>query len=64
MLEWPAGARESDGIWAPYWYEAVESSTKFKPYRVRPLDYPSHLESIVEAARPHYQRLYAHRLNP
>ena len=63
MLAWPAGRRESDGIWAPYWYEAVESSTGFKPYRSPQLRYPPHLETIVEAARPHYQRLHSHRLN-
>lgn len=64
MLNWPAGPRESDGIWAPHWYAAVESSTGFKPYRVPALRYPPHLETIVQAARPHYQRLFAHRLTP
>ncbi len=33
MLSWPAGRRESDGIWAPHWYAAVEKSTGFQPYR-------------------------------
>ena len=23
MLSWPAGPRASDGVWAPYWYDAV-----------------------------------------
>jgi hypothetical protein len=27
MLHWPAGPRATDGIWAKYWYDAVERST-------------------------------------
>jgi hypothetical protein len=26
MLTWPAGPRDSDGVWAPYWYDAVLAS--------------------------------------
>ncbi|HEY0437357.1 MAG TPA: hypothetical protein VGC92_11990 [Phenylobacterium sp.] len=29
MLSWPAGRRDSDGVWAPAWYEAVERSASF-----------------------------------
>lgn len=29
MLRWPAGARDSDGVWAPHWYASVEASTGF-----------------------------------
>ncbi len=35
MLSWPAGKRETDGIWAPYWYASVEQSTGFMPYQDR-----------------------------
>ena len=35
MLSWPAGPRESDGVWAPYWYDAVWRSTGFEPWRKR-----------------------------
>ena len=31
MLSWPAGRRETDGVWAPAWYDAVERSTGFGP---------------------------------
>ncbi|MGA9422115.1 MAG: hypothetical protein WBW61_07105, partial [Rhodanobacteraceae bacterium] len=27
MLNWPPGARASDGVWAPHWYAAVRKST-------------------------------------
>jgi hypothetical protein len=29
MLHWPAGPRDSDGVWAPHWYAAVWRSTGF-----------------------------------
>ncbi|MFT7286968.1 MAG: hypothetical protein ACI87W_001077 [Halieaceae bacterium] len=29
MLSWPPGARDSDGVWAPHWYNAVWESTGF-----------------------------------
>jgi hypothetical protein len=29
MLAWPPGPRDSDGVWAPYWYDSVRSSTGF-----------------------------------
>ncbi len=35
MLHWPAGPRGSDGVWARYWYQAVEHSTGFEPYKPR-----------------------------
>ena len=31
MLAWPAGPRDSDGIWAPHWYAQVWQSTGFQP---------------------------------
>ena len=35
MLSWPPGPRDTDGIWAKYWYAEVERSTGFQPYRER-----------------------------
>ena len=31
MLAWPAGPRDSDGVWAPHWYDSVWASTGFAP---------------------------------
>lgn len=64
MLHWPAGRRETDGAWAPAWYDAVEQSTGFaspKP-RVRLEDLRDDLKPIAVAARPHYERLARYRL--
>ena len=33
MLSWPAGPRDTDGVWAPHWYESVWRSTGFGSYR-------------------------------
>ncbi|MGI8841613.1 MAG: hypothetical protein ACR2F8_12655 [Caulobacteraceae bacterium] len=64
MLSWPPGRRATDGVWAPAWYAAVERSAGFAPPRPPPAtgDLDARLRAIAEAARPHYERLVAHRL--
>jgi hypothetical protein len=63
MLHWPAGRRESDGVWAPAWYDAVERSTGFGPPPApRALALPDELRRIADAAQRHYAELSAHRL--
>ena len=29
MLQWPKGSRDTDGVWAKYWYKSVNESTSF-----------------------------------
>ena len=63
MLRWPAGRRESDGVWAPAWYDAVERSTGFeKPASRAPVTLDGELQRIADAARPHYEALARHKL--
>ena len=64
MLSWPPGRRDTDGVWAPAWYGAVEQSTGFGPPQreVGFEDLPDGLKRIAEAARPYYERLERHRL--
>ncbi len=62
MLSWPAGPRESDGVWATYWYDSVIASTGFMPYRQRSLRLSTELEAIVKDCEPYYRRLYDLRL--
>jgi hypothetical protein len=66
MLQWPAGRRSSDGVWAPVWYEAVEQSTGFAAPRPEPTleDLPDALKALAERAAPLYETLAAHRLRP
>jgi hypothetical protein len=62
MLAWPAGPRDTDGIWAKLGYDLVESSTCLAPYRAKTGELPPHLASLERECRPYYERLYAHRL--
>ena len=62
MLAWPAGPRSSDGVWAPYWYDAVSRSTGFEPWRPREVSLGRHDADVAEACRPAYDRLAALRL--
>jgi hypothetical protein len=57
MLSWPAGPRPTDGVWAPYWYDAVLDSTGFAPWRPREVDLSPHDRAVAEACRPAYERL-------
>ncbi|PEQ10698.1 sulfotransferase family protein [Novosphingobium sp. PC22D] len=63
MLAWPAGRRESDGVWAPAWYDVVERSTGFD--RPAPRDrapLPAGAARVADAARPYYERMARHAL--
>lgn len=62
MLAWPAGPRASDGVWAKYWYAAVEASTGFEPYRPKSQSVPPHLAGVLAEAEEIYQELYQYRL--
>jgi len=63
MLAWPAGRRDSDGVWAPAWYSAVEASTGFAAPDARAaakLD--DHLRRLADQARPHYEALARYKI--
>ena len=64
MLAWPPGPRDTDGVWAPAWYEAVRGSSGFAPPRppVAASRLDSALRAVADAARPIYERLARHRL--
>jgi hypothetical protein len=62
MLHWPPGPRDSDGVWAPYWYHAVIASTGFEPYRPRKVSLEGPAADVAERARPYYERLRAARV--
>lgn len=65
MLQWPAGPKHYDGIWAPYWYKHVHSSTRFErqPSSQDPL--PQRLRPLYERSLEAYDFLYKHSItNP
>lgn len=64
MLSWPAGARASDGVWAPHWYAHVWQSTGFQAPVNREVLLTKADAEVAETCLPHYRRLYALRLRP
>jgi len=62
MLAWAPGPRDTDGVWAPWWYAGVEASTGFATPDPRPAVVPDRLTALVEEALPYYEELAAHRL--
>jgi hypothetical protein len=62
MLRWPPGLRESDGVWAPHWYDAVARSTGFEAWRPREIELSEHDTSVAEACRPAYDLLRERRV--
>ena len=62
MLSWPEGPRDSDGVWAPHWYDAVWASTEFKPYEEKEIALTPELEKVANDCQADYQYLYERRL--
>jgi hypothetical protein len=62
MLSWPPGLRDSDGVWAPHWYNAVARSTGFARYTPGSPALPEQLRAVAEACRPHYEFLRVRKL--
>jgi hypothetical protein len=62
MLAWAAGPRDTDGVWAPHWYAAVERSTGFAAPHTEPVAVPAGLEDLLDACMDRYRLLHVHRL--
>jgi hypothetical protein len=62
MLAWPAGSRDSDGVWAKHWYDGVHASTGFAPYVPRTAEVPERLELLLAECMPYYETLASQRL--
>ena len=63
MLSWPPGPRDTNGIWAKYWYAEVERSAGFQTYRERKIEIPGNLREIEQRCRECYEKLYRYRLH-
>jgi len=64
MLSWAPGRRDTDGVWAPHWYAAVEASTGFEPWTPRPVSLPASRQPLLAECRRWYEKLHRHRLQP
>lgn len=63
MLDWPAGPRPEDGVWAPHWYDNAWTQSGFGP---PPGPLPdlvdAEAQSVLEATLPAYQQLLARHI--
>lgn len=58
MLQWPAGPRPEDGVWAKYWYHSVHRSTGWAaPSAERTYEIPDHLTDLYTTSLAHYQKI-------
>jgi hypothetical protein len=64
MLSWPAGPRDTDGVWAPHWYGRVRRSTGFGPAPAEPQALEGRALDVASCARPVYERMFEKRLVP
>jgi hypothetical protein len=62
MLSWPPGRRTTDGIWAKYWYAAVENSTCFQAYAPKNDPVPTPLKDLLEQCNALYHEIHRCRL--
>lgn len=62
MLSWAPGPRETDGVWAKYWYDAVVQTTTFQPYKPKDDVLPARHTPLLSACHEYYDRMYGQRL--
>jgi hypothetical protein len=62
MLRWAPGRRETDGVWATHWYNAVEKSTGFGEPDSGPVELSAGDQQLAERMQPYYERLAAHKI--
>jgi hypothetical protein len=63
MLSWPAGKRDSDGVWAKHWYHSVEASTAFGSPREASFKLNKSQLKVVDEVMPFYEKLKAMAIN-
>lgn len=62
MLGWAPGRRDTDGIWASHWYNAVEASTGFGPVEGPLPELDVEAAAVAEACADDYRYLAQQRL--
>lgn len=62
MCQWPAGRRDSDGVWATHWYNAVEKSTGFAPYRRKEFSLNDRQKRVLDDCLADYDFFFRRKL--
>ncbi|PHR18192.1 MAG: sulfotransferase family protein [Sphingopyxis sp.] len=63
MLEWEAGPRDSDGIWATHWYGRVIETTGFGGGERAAPQLDSAAQRVADACRPFYEKLSGYKIS-
>lgn len=64
MLQWPAGPKPYDGVWATYWYANVHKSTGFERQTTSSRALPERFNALCEEADFYYQKLLSEAIKP
>ena len=64
MLAWPPGPRDTDGPWAPHWYQRVWASTGFGPPPSETPELTGRAHDVASCCSATYERLREHRMRP
>ncbi len=62
MLSWPPGPRDSDGVWAKYWYDNVNRSAGFQTWKPRTEPLPERVKPLLADLTEIYEAMRCHRL--
>ncbi len=57
MLRWEPGPRVTDGVWGPWWYDAVYRSRGFAPYKAKSEQVPPGLRGVLRDCEALYSVL-------
>ncbi len=61
MLQWDAGLKPYDGIWASYWYPSVNSSTGFKK-NIQQKEFSDTVLNFAAMAKDSYHELLTYKI--
>ncbi|MFP7569376.1 HAD family hydrolase [Marivita sp. S2033] len=62
MLNWPAGPKAYDGVWAPIWYKSLHETTGFAGPEEKLPELSPRLEDVTRRALPYYDKMKANAL--
>jgi hypothetical protein len=64
MLHWPPGPRDTDGIWAKHWYNAVKKIHRLSALHAEEQTFAGASPQTLRRVPPFYKKLYALRIKP
>jgi hypothetical protein len=63
MLGWPEGQRDTDGVWADYWYSKVYQTTGFARYHPKTDRVPESLSAVHQQCQELYRQLASYKIS-